>query len=107
MRNWYARTPEIVETEDGLVHVAWESAKALEEGKLTIPPVQNRVRISLCWWAFQMTCNNLTVNNLLPDLRIFAYSRVVSFMVDRNCIAGGKQPIFAQLWPTFPCETYI
>ncbi|XP_064610503.1 L-fucose kinase-like [Liolophura sinensis] len=34
VRNWYSRTPEIVETEDGLVHVAWESAKALEDGDI-------------------------------------------------------------------------
>ena len=32
VRNWYARDPEIVKTEDNLVKVAWELAAALEKG---------------------------------------------------------------------------
>ncbi|XP_013387060.1 L-fucose kinase-like isoform X2 [Lingula anatina] len=32
IRNWYARDPDIVETEDKLVNIAWESARALEAG---------------------------------------------------------------------------
>ena len=33
LRTWYARDPVIVNTEDRLVEMAWESAAAMEKGK--------------------------------------------------------------------------
>ena len=32
IRNWYARDPEILQTEDDLVETAWDCAKAFEAG---------------------------------------------------------------------------
>ena len=36
IRNWYARDPDILETEDSLVDGAWECAKAFEDGKYSL-----------------------------------------------------------------------
>ena len=36
VRNWYARDPEIVQTEDDLVRIAYECEKAFLQGSVSL-----------------------------------------------------------------------